>query len=301
MPLPRLLSRIYRRAGTSWKSWRWKLAQRWRQTMTLATMQGRLTISCKDGFISRALFFDREYELALASQVLALLRGQGLLVPGRGTVLDLGANLGVIGIGMLHRGEFRRAIAIEPEPRNYALLQHNVRQNGLQDRVLCLPYAVSDLPGTVAFELCGVNFGDHRVRLDRRVTQVPAERFGESGRRVIDVQAARLDDVLATLPAEFVQDIHLVWMDTQGHEAHVLRGGHRLFARGVPVVAEIWPYGLKRAGVSQEQFCALVRQYWSDYWMVRRGKLVRYPVGVLGCLFDELGDEDDGHNVLLTR
>jgi FkbM family methyltransferase len=299
--MPRLLSRLCRRAGHSWKSWRWQFAQRWRRTMTLATQQGRLTIFCQDGFIGRALFFDREYELALASQVLALLRGQGLLPPGRGTVLDIGANLGVIGIGMLHRDEFHRAIAIEPEPHNFALLEHNVRQNGFEDRMRCLPCAVSDQPGTVAFELSSDNFGDHRVRLEPRSTAVAAERFGESARQVIDVQASRLDDLLATLSAEWVQDIQLVWMDAQGHESHVLRGGHHLFARGVPTVAEIWPYGLKRAGVDQEEFCALVRQYWSDYWVVRRGKLVRYPTSVLGCLFEELGDEDDGHNVLLTR
>jgi FkbM family methyltransferase len=299
MTVPRLISRIAGRAAKTWHRWHWRFAQRWRETMTVATRQGRLTLSCRDGYISRALFFDREYELQLADQVLALLGDRGLRE--RGTFLDIGANLGVIAIGMLHRGEFQRAIAIEPEPHNFALLEHNTRQNGLQDRVACLQRAASNREGTVPFELCSVNYGDHRVRLDRAAAPVPGERFCESGRQVIDVSAGRLDDLLTTLPQAWVDDIGLVWMDTQGHEAHVLRGGPRLFGRGLPVVAEIWPYGLKRAGVSREEFCALAQEYWSDYWAVRRGKLVRYPVAVLGCLFEELGDEDDGTNVLLTR
>jgi FkbM family methyltransferase len=300
MALPGLFSRIWRRTGFTWSSWRWKLATRWRQTLTLPTKQGRLTISCQDGFISRALFFDREYELTFASRVLALLRSRGLLPRGHGTFLDIGANLGVIAIGMLCRGEFRRAIAIEPEPQNFALLKHNVRQNGLQDRLLCRPYAISDRAATVPLELCSANFGDHRVRLNQRATVALPERFHEAGRRLIDVSAVRLDDLLATLPPEFTRDMGLVWIDTQGHEAQVLRGGPALFGRGLPVVAEVWPYGLKRAGVSQDQFCRLAQQYWSDYWMLRRDKLVRYPTAVLASLFDELGDEDDGHNILLT-
>jgi hypothetical protein len=41
-------------------------------------------------------------------------------------------------------------------------------------------------------------------------------------------------------------EIDLVWMDVQGHEAHVLAGATCL--AGVPVVTEFWPFGLRRAG-----------------------------------------------------
>ena len=38
----------------------------------------------------------------------------------------------------------------------------------------------------------------------------------------------------------------LVWIDVQGHEAHVLAGAQRLLEQGVPTVIEVWPYGLAR-------------------------------------------------------
>ena len=56
---------------------------------------------------------------------------------------------------------------------------------------------------------------------------------------------------LDTLAAQGVfdpRDVTLLWMDVQGHEAHVLRGAESLTQRGVPVVLELYPEGLKRHG-----------------------------------------------------
>jgi len=41
-------------------------------------------------------------------------------------VLDVGANLGVISIGMLVNGDVAAAIGVEPDPDNYALLERNI-------------------------------------------------------------------------------------------------------------------------------------------------------------------------------
>ena len=41
--------------------------------------------------------------------------------------------------------------------------------------------------------------------------------------------------------------VRLVWIDVQGHEARVLRGAGQLLQAGVPIVFELWPYGLRRA------------------------------------------------------
>ena len=43
-------------------------------------------------------------------------------------------------------------------------------------------------------------------------------------------------------------EIGLAWIDTQGHEGHVLSGASRLIQANVPIVIEFWPYGLKRSG-----------------------------------------------------
>ncbi len=50
------------------------------------------------------------------------------LIPGKGegVLLDIGANIGIISIGMLTQGEMDRAIAIEPDPFNVELLRRNI-------------------------------------------------------------------------------------------------------------------------------------------------------------------------------
>ncbi|MBP88698.1 MAG: hypothetical protein CMJ64_18625 [Planctomycetaceae bacterium] len=58
---------------------------------------------------------------------------------GKGTIIDIGANIGPIAIAMLQLELVDKAIMIEPDPRNFALLQRNVDQNQLTDKVICLP------------------------------------------------------------------------------------------------------------------------------------------------------------------
>lgn len=60
----------------------------------------------------------------------------------------------------------------------------------------------------------------------------------------MSVPAWRLDRALAELD---VNDLTLVWVDTQGHEAHVLAGATETQRCRVPWVIEYWPYGLRRA------------------------------------------------------
>ena len=258
-------------------------------------------MSCADEGIGRPLYSAREFELDFTLRVITFLRSLGKLPPqGEGTVLDIGANMGVISIGMLHTGQFKRAVAVEPEPSNFSLLEHNVQQNKLEGRVICLPYAVSDQKGEVQFELCHTNHGDHRVRSGAVETGYSTELFQESGRPVISVEAVTLDQLVEELPESTAQDIDLVWVDIQGYEGYGFLGGKGLLSKGIPVVAEIWPYGVKRSGMSQEQFCNIAESIWSSYWVWREGSFVRYPISVLGDFFAELGDEGDFDNVVFV-
>ncbi|MGI8493381.1 MAG: FkbM family methyltransferase, partial [Acidimicrobiales bacterium] len=68
--------------------------------------------------------------------------------------------------------------------------------------------------------------------------------FDEAGRSTVVVESKRLDDALETHPA----DIGFIWVDSQGHEAHILDGAPRLLRHSIPWVIEYWPYGLARSG-----------------------------------------------------
>lgn len=281
--------------------WRWQFIRRWCKTITILSRQGKFTIATDaEDPISRSLYFYGHFELDLIGQTLRCLRALGLCPSvGQGTVIDVGANIGVISIGMLHTREFGRAIAIEPDPRNFSLLERNVRQNRFDESMVCLPFAASDRQGAVEFELSRDNFGDHRVRTKSPdVSGVDA--FGETARRVISVPARRLDDLVAELPSEWTRDIALIWMDVQGHEANVLRGAQRLLSRGLPVVAEFWPYGLARSGTSREEFLDVTKQFFTSFWALRQERFVRYPIGALVHLFDELPGPNDFENLILV-
>jgi len=242
----------------------------------------------------------RQFELDLIVKSMDLLRELGLCPErGKGTLQDIGANIRVISIGFLHTGEMEKAAAVEPAPRNFALLEKNVEQNGFKNRILCFRNAVSDLDATVELELSDTNAGDHRVRVQSAGDT--AELFQESKRAVEKVETLCVDTILERLPTEFSDDIAALRVDVQGHEGHVFRGASRLLAKGLPTMAEIWPYGIVRSGASLEDFHAIVSRYWSDYWVIREGQFVRYPIALFNGFLAELGGPKEFENVVFTR
>ena len=99
------------------------------------------------------------------------------------TVVDAGANVGyytIIGSRLV--GDKGKVYAFEPEPANFALLQKNVRLNGLTNVVLERK-ALSNRKGTMKLFIADANKGDHRIYQPE----------GES-RPSVDVEAVRLDE-----------------------------------------------------------------------------------------------------------
>ena len=301
MEFKELMLAIGRRAYLEYRCGCWGLNKRFRKSVTAVTKQGRFTVLTADDAIGKVLYARGQYELELMTKATALLRSLGRCPPrGQGTIADIGANNGVISVGMLYTGQFARAIAIEPEPRNFSLLQYNIKQNGFENDIICLPYAASSQEGELVFELSSDNFGDHRVRTNS-VVHEGEEKFGESGRRVIRVKSQTLDALLLNVPDSFSSSLALVWVDVQGYEAFVFRGGQKLFSKSVPVVSEIWPYGMLRAGVTKEYYSKIAKDTWSSYWVLRRGRFVKYPIETLDLFYDELGMEGDSDNIIFTQ
>jgi FkbM family methyltransferase len=271
-------------------------------TYTFHTRQGIYTVFCADAGIGKPLYCAREYERDLTHRATAFLRSMGKMRSDTsGTLLDIGANIGIISIGMLRDQLLQRAIAIEPEPRNFELLTRNVRQNGLGQQIVCLPYALSSRPGLLPLEVNETNLGDHHIRPSwPQVSEVrqTAERAQST---VIQVESVRLDDLLENLPKALVESLDLVWIDVQGYEANIFIGGQKLFSRDVSVVAEFWPSGISRVGMSQEEYCRIASDLWSAFWIFRHGKFVRNPIGNLRLLFEQLAPSQDFENVVFTR
>ena len=225
------------------------------RVLTVPTANGLLSFSNRDVHNGRALYVQRQWELGLMRGVMEYLRRERLMPEGADLVVDAGSNIGMIAIGLVKQGHFREAVAIEPDPDNFAFLLRNIVQNGYAGRVRPVRAALGDRPGAVDLERSDVNFGDHRVHGASRETA----RMGEEGRQRVSVPLRTLDDVLAGLAIP-VSKIGLVWVDVQGYEGWLFRGAGATLAGGAPVLAEVWPYGIRRAGMDRDEYVAIVRE-----------------------------------------
>lgn len=158
-----------------------------------------------------------------------------------GTLLDIGAHVGLVAIPVAER-TLARCLAFEPEPRNFAFLARNVERHGLAHRIETFPCALSSAAGRVHLALSDDNAGDHRVLAPGAPT---------GGRVIVEVAARVLDDVLdgRVLTAPVVMKL-----DAQGSEVQVLLGAARALQKVDHVVTEFWPAGLARMGDGVAEF-----------------------------------------------
>jgi FkbM family methyltransferase len=210
------------------------------------------------------------------------------------TVIDVGANIGTISISAVLKKYCKRAIAFEPEPFNYYLLNLNIWINGLADIVEVHNLALSDGSNEyLNFELDSKNFGDHRVRVSEANGNC-----GEPDRQVISVKAGKLDDYVN-------EDILgskncLLWMDTQGFEGFILKGASSIFSTRTPIVTEFWPYGLNRSGSFDLMISALTSGSYSYIYILDKSeRRVNCTREELLNIADELGWNGNFTDLLL--
>ncbi len=211
----------------------------------------RLHLSTSDREVAREIFALGPYELHTMARAEHELRSRGRVIAGR-EFLDLGANLGSATCLALTRHGLARSWAFEPAPANIALLRHNLIANDLEPRTSVHACALSDRDGSLVLELSPDNWGDHRIRVGPR----PDGPFGEGSRGTLEVPARRLDSFVESGAIELAE-VGLAWLDVQGHEAQLLDGARELLRSPVPIVCELWPYGLRR-GAGLERFLELV-------------------------------------------
>lgn len=203
-----------------------------------ATRVAHGVLGAVEGLADDAVVFGRyQREGSYAPELLELLCA--LLAGGRqaGTLLDVGAHIGLVSLGVTQRTA-ARSIAFEPAPANAALLRRNVARHGLTERIEIHACALDAQAGAVLLALSDDNSGDHHLAGTTRVP-APAASAGTW------VRARTLDEVLdgRSLAGPIV-----LKLDTQGGEARVLRGASMTLGRVEHAVVEYWPYGQHRMG-----------------------------------------------------
>ena len=200
----------------------------------LQTKKEKLYIFSNDKNLSRDLFINNEFDLFKFKKVVEILKNQNLK-----TLYDIGANIGVTCIPAVKRGYFEYAHAVEPELKNFNLLNKNVNLNNLDERILTYNFALSNSDDSyLEMELSEDNSGDHRIRpFNPQITI-----HDENKRNVTKVISKKFDTLFKNLNLKN----DLVWIDAQGYEPVILDGAENLIKSKIPLVIEFWPYGLKR-------------------------------------------------------
>ena len=182
----------------------------------------RLTgvIALHAGYLEEVRDASRE---ALMTRLFSEAVGPGALV------VDVGAHLGWFSIRAARAGA--RVIAFEPNPDTRPLLQRNLADNGVAERVTVVGKAVSDAPGTLTFWRSPAGDTSSLLR--------PAE-----GERPVELEVVALDDVVT-------EPVAVVKVDVEGAELGVIAGARRVLS-GATLFIECNPEALGRGGATAD-------------------------------------------------
>lgn len=278
-----------------------------RRVVAVVTRNGLLSFDSRDKTTGRLLWVYRQHEFDEIESVCAYLHRAGLRRPERDHLLDVGAYIGMTSIAFLREAHFNRSICFEPSPSNFSLLQRNIEQNQLEDRVTAINIALGQENGEILFELSEKNHGDNRVRTNHEAANVQENAYNEQCREVIKVPMRTLD----SLGVSGLLDpgkIGLLWMDVQGAEPAFFSGATHFFYENsyVPVYFEFWPYGMRRAAVDTEEMFSLLERSFEGFVNWSDGTGVCRPPSELRALYAELqgessakGEPGTGANILL--
>jgi len=257
-----------------------RAARRVRPTLRAASGSAIFHVSTRDRVLGRHVYVHGDFEAAILYRAYTLLAEWGR--PATGTMIDIGANIGTTCIQAVVDGLAPAAIAIEPEPGNFALLERNIRANRVDGHIEALCVALSDREGTAELELSEDNSGDHRIR----VQAAGAGSFREDRRATCPIPTTTFDTLVGSGKIKLAAT-GIVWIDVQGHDGHVLAGASTLRETGIPVVVEFWPYGLGRSGGLERLESVVERDY---RWFIdlRAAHPERRPVADIAALRESI-------------
>lgn len=250
------------------------------KNLVCETPHGHFMIDIKDCDISRHILEFGEYgyqEMILWFNHLSIKNDSNIFI-------DIGANIGTTSVPLAYHHHFKRIFSFEPEPKNFKLLDFNIKKNDLDHIIIHKNIAIGDKNGIVTLELSNSNFGDHRVQYQNNSNDL----YDEQKRKTIEVSISTLDSVFKHGNIE-IDQVSLIKSDTQGNEGHVLRGAKNILEhRIIPWVIEFWPYGLLRTDINKKEFCELITNSFSNIIEIEKNNPVnKYNATYVYNLFEK--------------
>jgi len=176
------------------------------------------------------------------------------------TVFDVGANLGLMAIPVLHACGSCRVVSFEPSPNSLSFLRQTMSGASFGDRWVLVEKALSDKPGELAFTIGrpedalfeGFKSGD---RIDQP--------------RTIPVTVSTLDDEWRGLGKPPVSAVKI---DVEGAELQVLDGARAMLADQRPAVLVEWHEAyLRRFDTPPATLLEVAHQYRYQIFTVPHG------------------------------
>lgn len=214
-----------------------------RDCKNVKTRYGSMWISKHDKVIGASMEKTGRFEENSISEVVSFLKTTYGFTPI--SFIDIGANIGTHLVYALTNLRFKKAIGIEPDPFNFSLLKKNIDCNGVADSSNIFNIAISDTSAFANLALSKTNFGDHRIQ---NGGEAICDDNDKSERKLINVRVDTFDNFIRKNDI-YTDSNTLVWIDTQGHEGHVLTGIKNIEEQKQPfVVLEFWPIELEKGG-----------------------------------------------------
>lgn len=152
------------------------------------------------------------------------------LLPDRGLVLDIGANLGVMSAYLAQKNSSWKIVAIEPIPLHVTVINRFFKYKQLIN-IEIVEKAISDKDGWV----------EMKVPMEEGMLQhglASLEMQKDSAGELHQVHAITLDQLMEQYPKEVVIGIKI---DVENHEWEVLQGGLQTIRKYQPIImAELW-------------------------------------------------------------
>jgi len=251
------------------------------------TSQGIFYFYTKDQFISKQLYLFKSYGYQELEKAYSLLKDHGFLGNGKCKIIDIGANIGTVCISALKKNFFEEALAIEPVPDNTFLLKKNSLANNLSSKIKFYPYAISNRRGKLTMKLSNDNYGDHRVLSG--TDNKPVKNNGNSF-DYVDVPVLSFDELVLKENLD-LNNVGLIWMDTQGHDYFVLRGMEKTLSFKIPIVFEFYPSGIRQEGIQQEEFFDFIKTRFNYFYNLREPFPVKLSTDKIINLFSRYQKE----------
>ena len=217
-------------------------------------VHGVFAVDPEDDFVARKLLTTGTYsepELALATQ----------LTPSNGSVLVVGTHIGALAIPLSRHCD--HMIAVEANPRTFALLKLNLLLNGCHN-VEAHNVAAADAPGKISFLLNRDNSGG-----SKRMPKTMDESYVYDEPEIAEVRAEALDSLLQR------KTFDLIFMDIEGSEYFAMQGMPNILSRSKTLIVEFVPHHLRNvAGVGPEAFASLIVPHFDWMYLPKYSALV---------------------------